>query len=67
MVHALRQSRRTILRLERAQKELAEALEQENKQFERIQFGLKRATADAAYIKTLQKLRAESRGQDGSA
>jgi len=67
LVHALRQSRRTILRLERAQKELAEALEQENKQFERIQFGLKRATADAAYIKTLQKLRAESRGQDGSA
>jgi hypothetical protein len=65
LLHALRQSRRTILRLEHAQKELEEALELENKQFERIQFGLKRATADAAFIRTLQKLRAERRAQDG--
>jgi hypothetical protein len=65
LMHALRQSRRTINRLEQAQRELEEALIQENRQFERIQFGLRRATADAAFIRTLQKLRAERRAQDG--
>ena len=60
LTHALRQSQRTIMRLERAQKELEEALQQEIKQCERIQFGLRRATADAAFIRTLQKMRAQS-------
>lgn len=35
------------------------SLEEENKQFERIQFALKRANSDAAYIRTLEKLRHE--------
>ena len=39
------------------------SLEEEEKQFERMQFALQRATADAAYIRTLEKLRIEQKQQ----
>ena len=60
LLHALRQSRRNILRLEELKDSIEGSIEIETKQFERIQFGLKRATADAAFIRTLQKLRKQS-------
>ena len=64
LLQALRSSRRNILQIEQLQEFLEGALERETKQFERIQFGLKRATADAAYIRTLRKMRQEQLSRD---
>lgn len=61
LLNGLRESRRNVLRLEHLKRQLEEAIEMEEKQFERFQFGLRRATADAAYIRTLQKMRAASK------
>ena len=58
---ALRQARRNILRLEALKKQIEAAIEQEEQQFERIHFGLRRATADFAYIRTLDKLLAQEK------
>lgn len=52
------------MQIEQLQEFLEGALERETKQFERIQFGLKRATADAAYIRTLRKMRQEQLSRD---
>lgn len=60
LLQALRQARRNLLRLEELKDNIEGAIEIETKQFERIQFGLKRATADAAFIRTLQKMRRQS-------
>ena len=61
LIEALRQARRNLLRLEQEQKQIEFDLEQQQKQFDRIQFALKRAQGDAAYIRTLEKLRAEQK------
>lgn len=61
LLDGLRQARRNILKLENVKKLVEMSLEEENKQFERIQFALKRANSDAAYIRTLEKLRLQQK------
>ena len=60
---ALRQARRNVLILEGLKKQVAAAIEREEAQFERIHFSLKRATSDAAYIRTLKKLLDQEKAQ----
>ena len=70
LLEALREARRNIIRLENLQKAIEINLEEQQKQFDRVQFALKRANSDAAYIRTLEKIRAQQketiRSLDGS-
>ena len=62
---SVRLSRRTVVELEAIQKAVAVALEREKKQFERLQFALKKATDDAAFAKSMGKLRAREKEELG--
>lgn len=61
LFQALREARRNVLKLEDMKKAVERAIENEERQFERVQFAFKRAQSDAAHIRTLQKLRAQDR------
>ena len=59
--NSLRESRRSVVELEAVGKAVAAALDREKKQFERLQFVLKKASDDAAYLKGQRKLRDRDR------
>lgn len=52
---ALGESRKNIRQLSALAKEVESSLEREKKQFERLHFALKKAHADAAYLKSMER------------
>lgn len=55
---SLRQSRRTVVELEAVAQVVAALLAREKRQFERLQFALKKAGNDAAFAKSVARVRA---------
>jgi hypothetical protein len=60
---ALRNQRALIVELEAAQKRVEAQLAREQKQFERLQFALKKAVSDHAYTLSMEKLRAREKAE----
>lgn len=60
---SLRQSRRTVVELEAVAQVVAGLLARERKQFERLQFTLKKAQNDAAFAKSIARVRAAEKDE----
>ncbi|CAL8471047.1 g10589 [Coccomyxa elongata] len=67
LLNTLRDSRRNLVMLDQAKKELEGALEREKMQFERLQFAYQKATRDAAYARTVEMLLERERSKKASA
>ncbi|BDA45349.1 hypothetical protein COCOBI_07-1360 [Coccomyxa sp. Obi] len=67
LLNTLRDSRRNLVMLEQAKKELESALEREKMQFERLQFAYQKATRDAAYARTVEMLLERERSKKAAA
>lgn len=60
---ALRNQRSLLLELEDSKKRVEAQLVREQKQFERLQFALKKSISDHAYMTSMDKLRARERAE----
>ena len=63
LLDGLRQSRRAVVELEAVSQVVGALLDREKRQFERIQFVLKKVGNDAAFAKSIAKVRAAEKDE----